>query len=863
MRKRMYKAKKHWVIASAAALTVLGTGAAASADETTPGTVDPSTEVTAATSISSRANTSADEANSSTQATSETTDSSVAVSEQETSEILSEAGSESATNQAPISDSTVSSESESQENTVSVSEAIQESATAEVKPEEAAQVQVPASSKSLVRASVAATVAKDSNAAQETTTATVSGTKLTLRYNKNIADDEIINFAVWSDENDQDDLVWYRADAQAAAYVDLSKHKSYGTYHIHTYSYINGQNIARDGKDIVVAKSNVTSKFEQDSNGNYTITIGNVGADITDIQVPVWSDNKDQDDIIWYRANKKDSSTYTLTVKPADHHNDFGHYQVHIYGQSAITGGMVGLTATKGFDRKATSDAVKEAPRNDVTANLGDKGINLNLSSNTVTDLSRVRFAVWSDVNDQDDLKWYSADSNGNAAALYSDHSGYGTYHIHTYLDQNGQMIGLNGKTITIDRPSIKGKVAKVDDSTYTIKVSNVPNYITAVKVPVWSDKNDQDDIVWYDAAKNADGTYTATVKLKNHNFEAGNYSAHIYGMSSLEAGKMIGLGSSPFTVERTTAPSNATTAVRNHNEAEGTIEVVLSENDNSKKATKLAVAAWSQDNQANIHWYEADVINGSASVKVDEKFHSYIKGNYTIHAYVTYQDNSQSGHDLGQYSLQKEQSGGYFVDISSHNGSISVADYQSLRSQGITGVVVKLTEGTSYINPYAASQIANAKAAGMKISVYHFARYTNADQARAEAAYFVNVAKSYGLTSSTAMVNDMESSDMLNNINANTAAWTDAMRSMGYNNLIYYTMASWLDTRGGSLNTAQLGMENMWIAHYINGYTYLSQDSAKQYGLYSNAAAWQYTSVSRKLAGNLDENIDYTGRLS
>lgn len=61
------------------------------------------------------------------------------------------------------------------------------------------------------------------------------------------------------------------------------------------------------------------------------------------------------------------------------------------------------------------------------------------------------------------------------------------------------------------------------------------------------------------------------------------------------------------------------------------------------------------------------------------------------------------------------------FIDISSHNGNISVANFQKMKGYGVTGVVVKLTEATSYTNPYAQSQINNAMAAGMKVSAYHY----------------------------------------------------------------------------------------------------------------------------------------------
>ena len=47
--------------------------------------------------------------------------------------------------------------------------------------------------------------------------------------------------------------------------------------------------------------------------------------------------------------------------------------------------------------------------------------------------------------------------------------------------------------------------------------------------IPVWSEANGQDDIVWYAAKKGSDGNWTYTVNLKQHN-SVGAYQIHVYG---------------------------------------------------------------------------------------------------------------------------------------------------------------------------------------------------------------------------------------------------------------------------------------------------------------------------------------------
>ena len=207
------------------------------------------------------------------------------------------------------------------------------------------------------------------------------------------------------------------------------------------------------------------------------------------------------------------------------------------------------------------------------------------------------------------------------------------------------------------------------------------------------------------------------------------------------------------------------------------------------------------------------------------------------------------------------------FVDVSSHNGHISKEDYQHLAEKGVNGVVVKLTEGTSYKNPYAVSQTQNAQAAGMQVSAYAFSHYTNKAEARAEARYFAEEARRLNLPSSTVMVNDIEDSDMRPNINATTQAWADEMRRMGFSNLMYYTSASWLDRNNlrtkGPIQTEQFGLENFWVAQYPT--SKLSADDAKTLKYNSEAGAWQFTSQAELLLGRhvFDQSVDYTGRFT
>ncbi|MGT2641349.1 GBS Bsp-like repeat-containing protein, partial [Streptococcus sinensis] len=215
----------------------------------------------------------------------------------------------------------------------------------------------------------------------------------------------------------------------------------------------------------------------------------------------------------------------------------------------------------------------------------------------------------------------------------------------------------------------------------------------------------------------------------------------------------------------------------------------------------------------------------------------------------------------------QADIKGSSFVDVSSHNGYISVEDYRQLASKGVGGVVVKLTEGTTYTNPFAESQVKNAQAAGLQVSTYAFSHYTSDEEARAEARYYAAFANRLGLPKNTVMVNDMEDPKMQNGINQHTQAWAEEMRKHGYKNLMYYTSASWVDQNNlrqkGPVNTALFGLDNFWIAQYPA--PKLSANDARSLKYNSRSGAWQFTSQAELLAGKhvFDQSIDYSGRFT
>ena len=308
---------------------------------------------------------------------------------------------------------------------------------------------------------------------------------------------------------------------------------------------------------------------------------------------------------------------------------------------------------------------------------------------------------------------------------------------------------------------------------------------------------------------------------------------------------------------------------------SETTVELNKQEADSSPKFQTKEATHTSPVNQVTSSSSSENEVTDSSTALTEAKASkekSVVKENPVV-ANETKKDNkstffaAQNNQATARSNTDAQVKKSTFVDVSSHNGHISKEDYQRLAEKGVSGVVVKLTEGTSYKNPYAISQSQNAQAAGMQVSAYAFSHYTNEAEARAEARYFAKEARRLKLPSSTVMVNDIEDSDMLSNINTSTQAWADEMRRMGFSNLMYYTSASWLDRNNlrtkGPIQTERFGLENFWVAQYPT--SKLSADDAKTLKYNSEAGAWQFTSQAELLPGRhvFDQSVDYTGRFT
>jgi len=198
-------------------------------------------------------------------------------------------------------------------------------------------------------------------------------------------------------------------------------------------------------------------------------------------------------------------------------------------------------------------------------------------------------------------------------------------------------------------------------------------------------------------------------------------------------------------------------------------------------------------------------------------------------------------------------------------SGYQPVVSWMFAKNNGVTFGWAKATEGTSYVNPEYVEQITGAKAAGIYIGSYHFARPSNhpnitgANSAESEAQFFWSVASNYVKAGGQYMMPmlDWEDTYMSNQIStANCSAWVNqwctSVSNYAFANGIagvkpvVYT-GTWYSTpsAGRSGLTTEVTNWTPWIAAYpANPNPQTGGPTAGTYP-WSTWAFWQYADTN------------------
>lgn len=360
---------------------------------------------------------------------------------------------------------------------------------------------------------------------------------LTLNNANTLGNVTKVQFATWSEENGQDDIIWYdgkkNSSGSWSATAQISKHKSAGVYQVHVYAIIGGKQKFVGNTTFVVSKQSGTVKVENynQSKGTFDIVISKVSAKsgIEKVQVPVWS-KSNQSDIVWYDAKKQSNGTYKISVKISNHKGNVGKYNIHVY----VTGNNKVMTLVANTTLNVTTPKAVVSATN---ADGKEQVYSLKVENPSVLgSVTNVQFATWSEEKGQDDIVWYSGKKSlfgdWSAAVQISKHKTTGKYQVHVYANVNGRQQLIGNTTFTVSKPSGKLAIENYNQSkgTFDVVVRNVSAKagVKSIQIPVWG-ANNQSDIRWYTASRQGDGSYRLTVKASNHKTNLGILNVHAY----------------------------------------------------------------------------------------------------------------------------------------------------------------------------------------------------------------------------------------------------------------------------------------------------------------------------------------------
>ncbi|MFQ8050142.1 MAG: GBS Bsp-like repeat-containing protein [Thomasclavelia ramosa] len=719
-----------------------------------------------------------------------------------------------------------------------------------------------------------------------------SGYTVTCTVTDDNAVDRVL-MPTWSENNGQDDLIWYTANRTGNTYtieVKTSNHKNdSGKYHTDIYAYDSEGKVSKVELTATVPGANEApvisnAKITNVSRSGYTVTCTVTDDNAVDrVLMPTWSENNGQDDLIWYTANRT-GNTYTIEVKTSNHKNDSGKYHTDIYAYDSE--GKVSKV-----ELTATVPGANEAPviSNAKITNVSRSGYTVTC---TVTDdnaVDRVLMPTWSENNGQDDLIWYTANRTGNTYTIEVDmmNHNYDTGKINTDIyayDDEGEYskLELDTKIEENQAPVISDvKVINVTSDEYTV-ICKVTDDLEVVRVqmPTWTVNNGQDDIVWHEAElKN--GVATFTVNRKDHNFEYGDYITHIYaydreGLKGFSICGTVNLKEPD--INTSTKPIIKNVKISNINDSGYTVTcTVLSNN----KITEVLFPTWTYKNeQDDLIWGVGQKLENEYTFRVNRSDHNYEFGTYVTHIYAYDEKGAVNNIELPFHNIinTTERIGWayidgqkYFfdnkgniagnmpskkvIDVSSYNGNI---DWNTVKQYGdVDGAILRIAahpNGEYIEDVQFANNLAACRRLKIPFGVYIYDYSNSENDALNEAKFVIDILQKYNVTPDELgypVYFDLERTTITKEQNiANMNAFISEMNAKGYTTNVY----SYRAMLNSSLNDKAILSNVSWMAAYTDTIGWENP-------YYKGKFGWQYTSSGSipGISGNVDISCWYT----
>lgn len=302
--------------------------------------------------------------------------------------------------------------------------------------------------------------------------------------------------------------------------------------------------------------------------------------------------------------------------------------------------------------------------------------------------IREVQVPIWSTSN-QSDIKWYIAQKQNDDTYLvhmnFNNHQYHrAIYHTHLYIRSNDgkhdKGMVLEDTLIETRNTQLEGLIQNVDvkSGTYDVVIKGQMSAgIQKILVPIWSDKN-QSDIKWYEATRQADGTYRVHMSIANHQYHRGTYQTHVYMYSNDGSQRGVVLDNTQMPDVNTVLNAE----IQNVDRKRGTYDVVIHGYMDSG-IRQILVPIWSANNQSDIKWYEATrQDDGSYLVHMNIAHHQFNIATYNTHIYMYGNNGQQRGMVLPQIAVDAtelgESIGGKIVNIEQSKGTFDVYVYTS-----------------------------------------------------------------------------------------------------------------------------------------------------------------------------------------
>ena len=156
--------------------------------------------------------------------------------------------------------------------------------------------------------------------------------------------------------------------------------------------------------DKVIVSGKVTIEDIDEEKGTFSITLSDIQNDdkISKVLMAVWCDTNGQDDLQWFIATKNDKNQYVLKDSVANHKYQLGKYNVDVYAIT-IENQQVGVVGSSFLlDKADISIGINQNSNDKLKYDIDIENINI---PGGVKD---ILIPVWSDVDGQDDLVWYT-----------------------------------------------------------------------------------------------------------------------------------------------------------------------------------------------------------------------------------------------------------------------------------------------------------------------------------------------------------------------------------------------------------------------------------------------------------------------